>query len=108
VVDAAGYPRSLAAACQEVANGGTVLLVALSTEAVPVVPANVVERALSIVGSVGFDDELAEAVGVLAAAPDRYRPLVSEAVLLEEAPQRLAQLGRSPSAGKVVVRPWQD
>jgi hypothetical protein len=45
---------------------------------------------------------------VLAAAPDRYRPLVSEALLLEEAAEGLAALGRSPSAGKVVVRPWQE
>jgi hypothetical protein len=57
---------------------------------------------------VGFDDELAEALLVLAADPDRYRPLVTEALLLEEAAERLATLTISPSAGKVVVRPWQE
>ena len=108
VVDAAGYPQSLAAACAGAANGGTVLVVALSSAAVPLVPAQLAERSLSIVGSIGFDDELAEAVLLLASGPDAYRPLVSEAVLLEEAAERLATLTISPSAGKVVVRPWQD
>jgi threonine dehydrogenase-like Zn-dependent dehydrogenase len=108
VVDAAGYPGSLADACARAARGGTVLVVALSEEAVPLVPAHVAERALTITGSIGFDDELGEAVAVLAAAPDRYRPLVGEALLLEEAVERLPVLARSPSAAKVVVRPWQE
>ncbi|MGA3221304.1 MAG: alcohol dehydrogenase catalytic domain-containing protein [Acidimicrobiales bacterium] len=108
VVDAAGYPGSLTDACAGTANGGTVLVVALSAEAVSLVPAQLAERALTIVGSIGFDGELEEALVVLAADADRYRPLVSEAVLLEEAAERLAALGRSPSAGKVVVRPWQE
>jgi len=108
VVDAAGYPQSLAHACTRAANGGTVLIVALSAHPVAVVPAEMVERTLTIAGSVGFDNELHEAVQVLAADPDRYRPLVSEAVLLEEAPGRLASLASTPSAGKVVVRPWQE
>jgi threonine dehydrogenase-like Zn-dependent dehydrogenase len=126
VVDAAGYPQSLADACTRAHNGGTVLLVALSFDAVNVVPAQLVERSLTIVGSVGFDDELEKALLVLAADPDRYRPLVTEAVLLEEAAERLAALASAPSpgdqspgnrpagnppagnppAGKIVVRPW--
>jgi threonine dehydrogenase-like Zn-dependent dehydrogenase len=108
VVDAAGYPGSLADACGRAANGGTVLVVALSAEPVPLVPSQLAERTLTIAGSVGFDDELEAALLVLASNPDRYRPLVSEALLLEEAAERLPTLGRSPSAGKVVVRPWQE
>ncbi len=121
VIDAAGYPQSLADACTRAHNGGTVLLVALSFDAVNVVPAHLVERSLTIVGSVGFDDELEQSLLVLAADPDRYRPLVTEAVLLEEAAERLAALTTAPSpgdqsprdlsagnppAGKIVVRPW--
>jgi threonine dehydrogenase-like Zn-dependent dehydrogenase len=108
VVDAAGYPGSLADACNRAANGGSVLLVALSFEGVDVVPAHLVERSLTVAGSVGFDDELDEALILLAADPDRYRPLVSEAVLLEEAAERLAAMAQAtePSAGKVLVRPW--
>ena len=44
------------------ANGGTVLVVALSFDPVTVVPAELVERTLTIAGSVGFDDELEEAL----------------------------------------------
>jgi threonine dehydrogenase-like Zn-dependent dehydrogenase len=108
VVDAAGFPQSLAHACAHAANGGTVLVVAISAEAVALVPADVVERTLSIAGSIGFDDELEQAVALLAADPDRYRPLITEAVLLEEAAERLATIAASPPAGKLLVRPWQE
>jgi threonine dehydrogenase-like Zn-dependent dehydrogenase len=108
VVDTAGYPQSLSEACALAANGATVLVVALSFDAVTVVPAELVERTLTISGSVGFDDELEGALSVLASSPDRYRPVVSEAVLLEEAADRLAALANEPSAGKVVVRPWSE
>ncbi len=108
VVDAAGFPQSLAQACALATNGGTVLVVAISTEAVTLVPADVVERTLTIAGSVGFDDELEQAVALLAAGPDRYRPLITEAVLLEEAAERLATVAVAPPAGKLLVRPWQE
>lgn len=108
VVDAAGYSQSLADACERTSNGGTVLVVALAPGSVPLVPAELVERTLTLAGSVGFDTELAAAVTLLADDPDRYRPLVTEALLLEEAAERLSSLAASPSAGKVVIRPWQD
>lgn len=108
VVDTAGYSRSVLDACARAANGGTVLVVALSFDAVTLVPAELVQRTLTISGSVGFDDELEEALAVLASNPDRYRPLITEAVLLEEAVERLAALSSEPSAGKVVVRPWSE
>jgi threonine dehydrogenase-like Zn-dependent dehydrogenase len=108
VVDAAGYPQSLADACSSAANGGTVLVVALGHGTVAVSPAELVERSLTITGSVGFDHELAEALCLLAAAPDRYRPLVTEAILLEEAAARLPGLAAYPATGKLVLRPWQE
>jgi threonine dehydrogenase-like Zn-dependent dehydrogenase len=108
VVDAAGYPHSLADACASASNHGTVLVVALSSEPVSIVPAELVERALTLVGSIGFDAELAQAVALLSADPDRYRPLVTETLLLEEAAERLGALTTSPSAGKVVIRPWLE
>jgi threonine dehydrogenase-like Zn-dependent dehydrogenase len=108
VVDTAGYPQSLSDACTLAGNGGTVLVVALSFDPVMVAPAELVERNLTISGSVGFDDELEEALSVLTSDPDRYRPLVTEAVLLEEAAERLAALRDEPSAGKVVVHPWPE
>lgn len=108
VVDTAGYPQSFSDACTLAANGGTVLVVALSFDPVMVAPAELVERNLTIAGSVGFDDELEEALSVLASNPDHYRPLITEAVLLEEAAERLAALRDEPSAGKLVVHPWPE
>jgi len=108
VVDGAGFPGSLGRCCAHAAMGGTVLTVALSFDAEPIVPAVLVERSLTLIGSLGFEHELPEAVEILASDPDRYRPLVTEAILLEEAPERLAGLLASPSPGKAVIRPWQE
>jgi len=105
VVDAAGYATSLLDAVSNCANGATVLVVALGHDPVQFVPAGLAERELTILGSNGFSDELADAVAVLCANPDRYRPVVTEAVLLEDVPERLRQLAKSPSAGKILVRP---
>lgn len=105
VVDAAGYPGSLADAEEACARGGTILVVALGHHPVAVTPADLVEHELAIIGSIGFSDELDKAVAVLTADPDRYRPLVTEAVLLDEAPPRLRELLKAPSAGKVVIGP---
>jgi threonine dehydrogenase-like Zn-dependent dehydrogenase len=105
VVDAAGYPGSLADALALCRNGGTVLVVALGHEPVEIDPAGLVERELTVAGSTGFSGELTDAVAVLAANPDRYRPVVTEAVLLDEAPGRLLELLRSPSPGKILIRP---
>jgi threonine dehydrogenase-like Zn-dependent dehydrogenase len=82
-----------------------VLVVALGHEPEQIVPAGLVERELTLAGSTGFSGELADAVAVLAADPDRYRPVVTEAVLLDEAPGRLPELLGSPSPGKILIRP---
>jgi threonine dehydrogenase-like Zn-dependent dehydrogenase len=105
VIDAAGYRGSLADAVSAAANGGTVLAVALGHDTAEILPAHIVESELTVAGSIGFNAELPEAVGVLAADPSRWRPLVTEAVLLEDAPGRLRQLTAAPGAGKVVIRP---
>ena len=105
VVDAAGYPGSLRDSCASCARGGTVLVVALGHQPEPLLPAVLAERELTLAGSNGFADELSQAVAVLAADPDRYRPLVTEAITLDEAPRRLRELLTEPAAGKVVIGP---
>jgi len=105
VVDAAGFPGSLGDATGVCARGGTMLVVALGHEPVTVTPSDLVEHEFAIIGSIGFSNELSEAVDVLADDPDRYRPLVTEAVLLAEAPMRLRQLLENPSPGKVLIGP---
>jgi threonine dehydrogenase-like Zn-dependent dehydrogenase len=108
VVDAAGYPGSLRDAIAGCARGGTVLVVALGHQPETLLPAELAERELILAGSNGFAGELNQAVAALAADPDRYRPLVTEAIVLEEAPRRLRELLTSPAAGKVVIGPSCD
>jgi L-gulonate 5-dehydrogenase len=105
VVDAAGYPGSLRDAIAGCARGGTVLVVALGHQPEPLLPAELAERELTLAGSNGFAGELSQAVAALAADPDRYRPLVTEAIVLDEAPRRLRELLTAPAAGKVVICP---
>lgn len=105
VVDAAGYPGSLTDAVALAATGGTVLAVALGHEKAQLLPAEIAERELTITGSIGFAGELPQAVAALARNPDRYRPVVTEAVPLEDAPGRLRELLAAPSSGKVLIRP---
>jgi 2-desacetyl-2-hydroxyethyl bacteriochlorophyllide A dehydrogenase len=105
VVDAAGYPGSLGDALAGCARGGTVLVVNPAQQPVPVLPAGLAERELSLVGSAGFRGELPGALAALAAEPDRYRPLVTEAVLLDEAPGRLREMLAAPAAGAVLIGP---
>jgi threonine dehydrogenase-like Zn-dependent dehydrogenase len=108
VVDAAGYPGSLRDAIAGCARGGTVLVVALGHQHEPLLPAELAERELTLAGSNGFAGELSGAVAALAADPDRYRLLVTEAIMLDEAPRRLRELLAGPAAGKVVIRPSCD
>jgi len=105
VVDAAGYSTSFLDVMSDCANGGTVLIVALGHEPVQFIPAGLAEHELTIYGSNGFADELPDAVAELTANPDRYRPVVTETVLLEDAVERLRGLSNLPSAGKLLVRP---
>jgi threonine dehydrogenase-like Zn-dependent dehydrogenase len=108
VVDAAGYPGSLRDAIAGCARGGTVLVVALGHQPESLMPAELAERELTLAGSNGFASELSQAVAALAADPDRYRPLVTEAIALDEAPRRLGELLTAPAAGKVVIGPSCD
>lgn len=105
VIDAAGYATSLPDAVDTVRRGGVVTVVALAHEPVELVPARFVERSATLVGSSGFDDELPWALRTLASDPATYRPLVTEALDLEEAPARLARWRTDPPTGKVVIRP---
>jgi threonine dehydrogenase-like Zn-dependent dehydrogenase len=104
VVDAAGYPNSLRDAIASTENGGVVLQVALGHAPITIDGSAIVEHALTIIGCNGFDAELPEAIAVLNRAPDAYRPLITEALLLEEAVPRLRELPTRPSVGKVVIR----
>jgi threonine dehydrogenase-like Zn-dependent dehydrogenase len=103
VVDAAGAPGSLRDAIAAAAPGATILIVALDERPVEVVPMQIAEKRLRIVGVNAFIDELPEAIARLAAAPNRYRSVVTDTVSLERLPERLARLMQTPDAVKLLV-----
>lgn len=108
VIDAAGYPGSLSDAISLSENGGSVAVVALGHTPVQTDPVEVAEREVSVVGVNGFDQELSTAAANLSEDPDRYRPVITEALLLQEAAERLPSLQDVPSVGKVVITPWTN
>jgi 2-desacetyl-2-hydroxyethyl bacteriochlorophyllide A dehydrogenase len=105
VIDAAGYSDSLLDGLGAVGRGGTVVLVALAHRAVSLMPADLAEKSVTLIGVNGFQDELPLAVRTLAAGPESYRPLITDAVLLDEAPEALARWVGAPPVGKAVIRP---
>jgi 2-desacetyl-2-hydroxyethyl bacteriochlorophyllide A dehydrogenase len=105
VIDAAGYDDSLLDCVRAVGSGGTIVIVSLPHTPVSLTPAVVAEKAVTIVGVNGFDVELPLAVSTLVANPARFRPLISEAVLLEDAPAALSRWLATPPTGKAVIRP---
>jgi threonine dehydrogenase-like Zn-dependent dehydrogenase len=105
VVDAAGYGGALSDARCLCADGGTVIALGRGSEPVQIPATALAGRGLTIAFPAGFSGELAAATAELASDPERYRPLVTESVLLDEAPERLRELAESASAGKVLIRP---
>lgn len=105
VVDAAGYAGSFGDAVAAVRRGGTVVLVALGHHGEQVMPADLVERGVTIVGRNGFDGELPMALDLLASQPDLFRPVITDAVGLDEAADALRSALERPPPGKLVVRP---
>lgn len=105
VIEAAGSASAVRTALRSTARGGCLVLVALGHQPVEWLPAELVESSVSVLGCSGFDGELPLAVAELAADPERYRPLVTEAVLIGEAAARLSSLAARPAAGKLLVCP---
>lgn len=104
VIDAAGYPQSLSDAIELCSYGAQLLLVAISDAAVTVLPIDLVERRLTVSATNAFVDELPEAIELLSANPELYRPLVTDVVTLEELPAVANSQLESPTAVKVLVQ----
>src|SRR5215212_1641226 len=100
VVDAAGFPSSLAHAVARCAPGAQILLLALSDQAVAITPMELVERRITVTGSNAFVDELPAAIALLAAEGWRYEALVTDAVALDELPAAVRRQLERPDAVK--------
>jgi len=104
VVDAAGYATSISDAIDLTAHGGSILAIAIPHTSTQIDAQGLVERSISLIGSVGFNDELAQAITSLNDNPDHYRALVTEEVPLALAADRLRTMPTRPAAGKVVIQ----
>lgn len=106
VIDAAGYPDALADAVRAVGDGGQILLVAIASGPAGAIDTKaIVERGAAIVGVHAFVDEMPAAIAALSEEPWRYRPVVTDAIGLEELPEAIETDRIRQGAIKVLVRP---
>jgi len=104
VVETAGTSDAAADALQLVRPGGRVVLTGLPHDPTPVRFFSVVRREISIVGSMIYQDEFAEAMALVAAGRVRTRPLVTHRFALEDI-ERAFAVHREPSSIKIALRP---
>ncbi|WP_225732931.1 alcohol dehydrogenase catalytic domain-containing protein [Pseudoclavibacter sp. CFCC 11306] len=103
IIEAAGYPEALNDAIRLSHRGTAISLVALAHTASAVLASQIVEKDLTIRGSNGFDtDDLEMAIQLLAEHPDRFAPIVTHRLSLEEFSTALPD-DLPPDALKVVV-----
>jgi threonine dehydrogenase-like Zn-dependent dehydrogenase len=103
VVDAVGSSGSLREAIQAAAVGATILAVAVDERPIEILPTQIAQKRLRIIGVNAFVDELPEAIARLAAAPHRYRGVVTDSVGIDQLPVRLARLLETNDAVKLLV-----
>ena len=105
VIEAAGYEGALSDAVHAAGPGATVLALAISDRAEPIRPIDLIEKRITIRGFNAFVDELPQAIDRLTAEAWRYRPIVTEAISLDELPPMVARQLAEPEAVKVLVHP---
>jgi L-iditol 2-dehydrogenase len=104
VVETAGTAEAVDHALALVRPGGRVVLTGLPHEATPVRFFSVVRREVTIVGSMIYQDEFAEAMRLVAAGQVRTRPLITHRFPLAEIEQAFVA-HREPASIKVAVIP---
>jgi threonine dehydrogenase-like Zn-dependent dehydrogenase len=104
VIDAAGFSGSVATAFSRVRRGGAVLVVAIGPAPIGIPAQDLVEKGVSVVGSVGFEDgDLQRALTSLDGDQDRFARVVTHRVDLADFPDFLARI-REEQPLKVIVR----
>ncbi|PYN08669.1 MAG: hypothetical protein DME02_06935 [Candidatus Rokuibacteriota bacterium] len=104
VVETAGTPEAVAHTLALVRPGGRIVLTGLPHEPTPVRFFSVVRREVTILGSMIYQDEFAEAMRLVAAGQVRTRPLITHRFALDEI-ERAFAAHREPASIKVALRP---
>ena len=101
--DAAGAPAVINAALAAAKTGARLGVVAVHKEPVPVDFLNVMSNEITIVGSMGYPDEIFEVTEDLVANWEKYAVIVSHTIPFDEVDEALRMASTPGAADKVVV-----
>ncbi|BBZ33663.1 zinc-dependent alcohol dehydrogenase [Mycolicibacterium confluentis] len=101
-LDAAGVPAVVTTALSAAKRRATLGIVAVHKEQVPVDLVNIMSNEITIVGSMGYPDEIFEVTEDLVANWEKYALIVSHTVPFDEV-ERALQLASTPGAADKVV-----
>ena len=102
-VDAAGAPAVINTALAAAKNGARLGVVAVHKEPVPVDFINIMSNEITVVGSMGYPDEIFEVTKDLIANWERYAVIVSHTIPFAEVGEALRMASTPGAADKVVV-----
>ena len=101
--DAAGAPAVIDTALAAAKPGARLGVVAVHKQPVPVDFLNIMSNEITIVGSMGYPDEIFEVTKDLIANWDRYAVIVSHTIRFDDVVQALKAASTPGAADKVVV-----
>lgn len=102
-LDAAGAPAVIDTALAAAKKGGTIGVVAVHKQPVPIELVNVMSNEITIVGSMGYPDEIFEVTKDLVANWEKYALIVSHTIAFENVGAALEMAATPGAADKVVV-----
>jgi threonine dehydrogenase-like Zn-dependent dehydrogenase len=102
-LDAAGVPAVVNTALAAAKKGATLAIVGVHKEPVPVEFVNVMSNEITIVGSMGYPDEIFEVTKDLVANWEKYALIVSHTIPFEKVGEALELASTPGAADKVVV-----
>ena len=101
--DAAGVPAVISTALAAAKNGARLGVVAVHKEPVPVDFLNIMSNEITVVGSMGYPDEIFEVTKDLVANWEKYAVIVSHTIPFERVDEALQTASTPGAADKVVV-----
>ena len=102
-LDAAGVPAVVNTALAAAQKGATLAIVGVHKESVPVELVNVMSNEITIVGSMGYPDEIFEVTKDLVANWEKYALIVSHTIPFDKVGEAFELAGTPGAADKVVV-----
>jgi L-iditol 2-dehydrogenase len=102
-LDAAGVPAVVNTALAAAKKGATLGIVGVHKEPVPVEFVNIMSNEITIVGSMGYPDEIFEVTKDLVANWEKYAVIVSHTIAFDNVDEALELASTPGAADKVVV-----